>query len=188
MQTQSRPPEYVTVFADRHGTPRPRFRRAGFSKYLPLDMASEAFRQEYEVCLATAPPTPIRAPKSAVGQLRAILRQHGLSGKGEFVYFVIQSGLVKIGFSSSIFTRIRQLSTQSPTRLQLAAAIPGGRAVERRMHEMFAADHVKGEWFRRSSELEELIAAIRKSPEHLRTLANLSDGLDRRSSEVTENA
>jgi hypothetical protein len=151
---------FVTEFRDRHGKLRARFRRAGFSAYLPT-IDSEDFEAEYNRLMAVAPPTPIRSPKSAVGQLRTLMRRHQWSGKGEFVYFVATRGMVKIGFSSAVITRLAQLTAQNPTRLRFLAAAPGSKDVERRLHEAFAADRIKGEWFRPSLRLKAAISAVK---------------------------
>lgn len=44
-------PRYVSVFTDRHGIPRFRFRRKGFqSRYLP-DLGSKEFEAAYDGCV-----------------------------------------------------------------------------------------------------------------------------------------
>lgn len=160
---------FVSSFKDRHGVTRFRFRRAGFSRYLPRD--SEGFEREYAKCMIVAPPTPIRAPASAVGQLRALLRKRGWSGNGDFVYFIATKRMVKIGFSSTVIRRVTELAAQSPTRVRLLAVMPGGRDVEAMLHARFASDHLKGEWFRYSPAIRDAVAAI-KQQEHLWTKTN----------------
>lgn len=159
---------FVSEYSDRHGKRRYRFRRAGFSAHLPAPDA-EQFAAEYERLLATAPPTPIRSPKSPVGQLRTTLRRHGWSDKGEFVYFIQSRGMVKIGFSSKIANRITELSAQNPVTVRLLAVIQGGRDMERRLHEMLAEHRIKGEWFRRSDQVKAVVAEAKKG----RTFANI---------------
>lgn len=45
-------PQWVSEYRDRHGKPRYRFRRKGFTQYLFKSRpGSEAFRQEYDACL-----------------------------------------------------------------------------------------------------------------------------------------
>lgn len=160
---------FVSTFKDRHGVTRFRFRRAGFSRYLPPD--NEAFEREYAECLAVAPPTPSRSPASAVGQLRAILKKREWSGQGDFVYFIATKRMVKIGFSSMIIRRVTELSAQSPTRVRLLAVMPGGRDVEATFHRRFASDHLKGEWFHYSPAIRDAVATI-KMEEHLWTKTN----------------
>ncbi len=46
-------PKYVTAFSDRHGKERLRFRRKGFeSHYFDAPLGTEAFRIEYQTCMA----------------------------------------------------------------------------------------------------------------------------------------
>src|SRR5256885_722028 len=45
-------PTYVTSFTDRHGKERLRFRRKGFSSYyFKTPLGTEAFREEYRLCM-----------------------------------------------------------------------------------------------------------------------------------------
>jgi hypothetical protein len=154
-------PPFVSAFKDRHGVTRPRFRRAGYSRYLPLDMDGADFAAAYEECLDAAPRAPARSPKSAVSQLRVILEARGWSEAGEYVYFIQTRGMVKIGFSSLIVDRMSKLASSSPTPVRVLAIMLGGRAVERKVHETLAADKIKGEWFRRSEDVKRMIAFAR---------------------------
>jgi hypothetical protein len=154
-------PPFVSTFKDRHGVIRPRFRRAGYSRYLPLDLESREFAAAYDECIKTAPHVPARSPRSPVGQARAMLARRNWDQSGEFVYFIQVRGMVKIGFSSMIVNRMSKLASSSPTRVQLLAIMLGGRSVERKIHETLAADRIKGEWFRRSEDVKRMIAFAR---------------------------
>jgi hypothetical protein len=65
------------------------------------------------------------------------------------VYFVeaIGAGVVKIGTTKSINTRLATLRVSSPHHLKLIGTIPGGRALERRLHKRYSQDRKAGEWF-----------------------------------------
>lgn len=78
---------------------------------------------------------------------------------GSSVYFAACGERVKIGWSTKVSTRIAQLQTGSPDPIRLLATTPGGRKLERQLHERFAAARVAGEWFDLTPELRELIAA-----------------------------
>jgi hypothetical protein len=71
-------------------------------------------------------------------------------------------GRIKIGYSSRgrLKSRIDQLRTASPVNLTLLACIEGDRAMERHLHERFAAARVCGEWFHPSATLVRFIAEI----------------------------
>lgn len=65
-----------------------------------------------------------------------------------------QSSRVKIGFTAGAPSdRLAHLQTACPTRLRLIGAMAGDEAVERWLHDRFAADRLEGEWFRMSADL-----------------------------------
>ncbi len=71
------------------------------------------------------------------------------------VYF-IQGGepdaderaLVKIGFTTDVDQRLRQLQTASPLPLKLIEITIGTQAIEAFLHRVLHRHHVRGEWFR----------------------------------------
>lgn len=68
--------------------------------------------------------------------------------RGSHVYFVENGrGFVKIGWSEHLSRRVGALQTNSPERLRLVLAVPGGRQTERFLHGIFADYRVNGEWF-----------------------------------------
>ena len=71
------------------------------------------------------------------------------------VYF-IQAGLdgpVKIGWSRVVPRRLQELQRVHYEELRLLAEIPGGASREEELHAQFQSSHLRGEWFRPSSEL-----------------------------------
>lgn len=63
---------------------------------------------------------------------------------------------VKIGFTTDVEKRLRQLQTASPAPLKVVARVIGTRAIEAFFHRMFAHRRVGGEWFRlRSDDIAE---------------------------------
>ena len=71
------------------------------------------------------------------------------------VYFARRErdGLIKIGFSSVVNSRISALSGERKGPVVLVAVAYGGRAEEAAMHRKFADDAVGEEWFRPSRNL-----------------------------------
>ena len=67
-------------------------------------------------------------------------------------------GLVKIGATSSLESRLRALQNGSPVPLVLIGLIDGDKSVERELHNHWAHLRAHGEWFQAS---EELVAYIR---------------------------
>lgn len=71
------------------------------------------------------------------------------------VYF-IQAGdsdtegnaLVKIGFTTDVAKRMRQLQTASPMRLKVLEQVIGTHAIEAYFHRLLRDRHVQGEWFK----------------------------------------
>lgn len=68
------------------------------------------------------------------------------------------TGLVKIGFSDTPLLRIVKINADSAAGVELVGLIDGAtRADEARLHDLFAAYRVRGEWFSRSDGLTALI-------------------------------
>lgn len=85
--------------------------------------------------------------------------------KNTIVYFVrceCQNGFIKIGLARDLATRLSSIQTTSPYPLTVLATMPGGRLDEQRLHEQFAADWVRGEWFNASPALLAFIDGIPK--------------------------
>lgn len=80
---------------------------------------------------------------------------------GSSVYFAGSGGQIKIGWSRKVSARLAQLQTGSPIPIKLLGTMPGGRAVERRLHEKFAHLRISGEWFTDAPELLAFIAEQR---------------------------
>ena len=75
----------------------------------------------------------------------------------DLVYFIRQSGFVKIGVSADPEKRIRELQTGNPEPLELLHTEGGGYHREAELHQRFADLWVNGEWFKYEGELFEYI-------------------------------
>jgi hypothetical protein len=77
------------------------------------------------------------------------------------IYFarVIPNGPIKIGFSISVETRIRTISTTSPFPIELIGDMEGTLEDETRLHSMFADYRLNGEWFEPNGKLLDFIEA-----------------------------
>jgi len=75
------------------------------------------------------------------------------------VYFVqeVESGAIKIGWSSNLRKRVLALQAYSPNKLKLLAAFEGTLDTEKKVHESFKEYRIRGEWFRPEKELLDLI-------------------------------
>lgn len=72
---------------------------------------------------------------------------------GSSVYFADAGGQIKIGWSKKVSQRLAQLQTGSASPIKLLGTMPGGLAVERRVHAKFAHLRLSGEWFTAAPEL-----------------------------------
>jgi hypothetical protein len=71
-----------------------------------------------------------------------------------FVYLVsAKLHRFKIGYSTNVNTRIRQLETASSEPVQLIAVAPGGRPLEKDLHYEFRGLRVRLEWFKDNQHL-----------------------------------
>lgn len=68
-----------------------------------------------------------------------------------------QGGPVKIGFSGSPTGRLTALQTGSPFELVVLAQFSGGETEEKQLHELFAAERLRGEWFKRSARVRKFM-------------------------------
>lgn len=97
-------------------------------------------------------------PRSPDEQILAFMIEH--LGRRDCVYFVGFNKWVKIGFSSSILTRVEKLDCL-PEPVVLLALMPGDRHVEWGLHEQFAKYHAHAEWFTNEGKLAAYIEKLR---------------------------
>ena len=64
-----------------------------------------------------------------------------------YVYFFRAGNTVKIGFSTNLVQRSRQLQTACSERAFMAKFVKGTAFTERHFHERFAEYRINGEWF-----------------------------------------
>ncbi|HLF10085.1 MAG TPA: GIY-YIG nuclease family protein [Gammaproteobacteria bacterium] len=77
------------------------------------------------------------------------------------VYFIRCNEYVKIGFAVDVNHRLCVLQVGCPHDLALVAVLADvAPSMERIVHETFAENHARGEWFKADDRLETLIAAI----------------------------
>ncbi len=68
--------------------------------------------------------------------------------KQSFVYLMkVDPDLFKIGFSTDVNKRLRQLTANSSLPVQLIAVAPGGRSLEQDLHRRFESLRLGNEWF-----------------------------------------
>lgn len=84
------------------------------------------------------------------------------SDREGYIYFIeiVGKKRVKIGFSGDVEKRFNALQTSSPFPLRVLKSIKGTPANEANIHELFASDRVKGEWFRKTKPLMKYIRGL----------------------------
>ena len=78
------------------------------------------------------------------------------------IYFVREprEGLVKIGYSANPWRRIEALQIGNHAQLIIEAVVDGEMADEAKLHTRFAAQRVRGEWFRWSGPIAAHVASL----------------------------
>lgn len=75
-------------------------------------------------------------------------------------YLRAGNGAIKIGYSSNTNKRFSSISTASPLELELVAQEEGGLKLEKKRHEQFKSDSIRGEWFYPSRTLNKHIKKL----------------------------
>lgn len=146
-------PRWVVRDTDRHGNVRHYFRRPGQKKVrLPGEPGSDRFTQAYHAALRGEAimqdgPATIRRPKRS-----RVLKVGG------YVYFLRLGETVKIGYSTDPLSRLTGLRTAMSGPVTGMVFVQGTQQEERRLHSRFRKSRLDGEWFRLTSELQQLIA------------------------------
>lgn len=80
------------------------------------------------------------------------------------VYFIQDpdTGLIKIGFSTNPYERIRMLTYKAKTLLDVLLVIRGPKTLEKRLHQRFNPIRVQGEWFKPEEELLQCIDFLKE--------------------------
>jgi hypothetical protein len=120
-------------------------------------------KQKMKTCEGTPFYGPYLRLAGMLQQIQRQQRKSRVTATG-VVYFLAAGAadIVKIGFTTNLDGRIRSLKTGSPTDVEVLLAITGTMTTERELHKRFAADRLRGEWFRRSAPIEAFIAERRR--------------------------
>lgn len=93
-----------------------------------------------------------------------------------FVYFIQagEGGPIKIGVASKWETRFSKLRADNHEEVRLVGFLDGDKQIEAGLHDRFAPDHIRGEWFRPSPALLAYIAENAKKPDRVPTEKRLT--------------
>lgn len=75
-----------------------------------------------------------------------------------YVYFATsgQTDMVKIGFTIDPSARMSTLGTSTPYPFHLQSFFASYVEAEKMVHQRFSEDHIRGEWFNNSDDMQEL--------------------------------
>lgn len=92
---------------------------------------------------------------------KAALRRSNDQPTRSYVYFISDETAkqIKIGVATKPRSRLSTMQSGSTNKLTLLGVLAGGRALERELHEEFAADRQRGEWFTATERLCDLVRA-----------------------------
>ena len=79
------------------------------------------------------------------------------------IYFVKNSsGLIKIGSTMDVLSRVKGLQTGAGENLEVLVQMDGSTGMEKHLHKRFSGSNEHGEWFRPDIEVLEFIKSQRK--------------------------
>lgn len=142
-----RPPfkyRHIELHKTRHGRIVTYYRVGNGKRYrLPnrKDVTETEFAEAYEA--ASLGIVRERA-KPTRGQVKG---KYGSPGKPGFVYFIRNGSSVKIGFTTSIRSRVKNIQTACADPLEVLMVMPGTDETEKFFHTMFRDYRIGGEWF-----------------------------------------
>lgn len=70
-------------------------------------------------------------------------------------------GAVKIGWTSDVHRRMKELAQAIGNDVVLVAALPGDKVIELQLHAEFAASRLDGEWF--AASVDDVVQALREA-------------------------
>ena len=74
-----------------------------------------------------------------------------------YVYFIDNGENIKIGYSVDPYQRLEKLQNATDKQLNLIAVFPGSKKDEREIHHKFINNQIRGEWYKRDQDLDDLI-------------------------------
>jgi hypothetical protein len=98
-------------------------------------------------------PSSLGSASEAVSVSRRTETCEVVRSKQGWIYLISDGRAYKIGYARDPEKRLRLLQTGSSESLQIIAVINGPSSLERELHELFAGDRFRGEWFNSSREL-----------------------------------
>jgi hypothetical protein len=106
-----------------------------------------------------SPPSPARALSNLSAPPQA---RFGKPHSGErTIYFLAGAGLIKIGITANVTSRLRAIRNSSPVPIEVLGTMAGcDLYVEMRLHDRFRALRRHGEWFEDDGAIREHVAKM----------------------------
>ena len=84
----------------------------------------------------------------------------------ESIVYIVRAGngLVKIGTTTNLASRLGGIRTNNASELEVIRTLPGARPEEKWLHEFFAADRVRLEWFQFQPEMLTVVVPDLSNP------------------------
>jgi hypothetical protein len=76
------------------------------------------------------------------------------------IYFIVVGDAVKIGRSVNAQKRALEIQTSHHAKIAPSVVVCGTHATERHLHDHFAADRIRGEWFRLTPAIARMISQL----------------------------
>lgn len=76
------------------------------------------------------------------------------------IYVLRSDNLVKIGFSEKIRSRVQAIISAVPVPVEFVGYMPGGRDLEKHLHETFSDTRFSGEWFVETAAMKAVFETI----------------------------
>jgi hypothetical protein len=146
--------------------------RAEGSSLLPFYNADGTLQFVYDImtCRVVEAPVPVEEEMSAAeyavflsGFLHGQADDREASRRGHVYFLGGDEGPIKIGHSSCVAARFRDIQACSPVPLKLFATRQGGPIRESAYHALYAAHRLHGEWFERHPDILAEIESLQVS-------------------------
>ena len=127
--------------------------------WTPNGWVDEALLTGRAFVARTVTQSDVAEQEDEIATLHRLADRHGIAGHR--TYFIgAADGPVKIGYTSSVRQRLRELQQHHPEEPLIHALAFGGRDRERAYHAQFASLRIRGEWFARERPILAEIARL----------------------------
>lgn len=91
---------------------------------------------------------------------QAAIMPWGVHGRVYAIKAIMPEGPIKIGYSNALDMRFANINSSCPVELELLGYVGGDFWLEGRLHVLLSRDRLKGEWFRPTDAVMEVVNLI----------------------------